>query len=124
MIVDVLFVLVIVKSATGVSVSVSVAELFAGFGSVVPLGTATLTVLDTVPVAALETVTTNVKVAVPPTARLIAVLFIFTWPLGALQLDPADAVQVHEPMINALGRMSVTVAPVTALGPALVTTIV
>lgn len=98
--------------------------LLAGFGSIVPGGTATVTLLVTVPVAALETVTVRAKVAVPPTARLTGVLLILTLPLAAPQLEPAEAVHVHEPIISELGKMSVTVAPVTTLGPALVMTIV
>jgi hypothetical protein len=94
------------------------------FGSIVPFGTATFTVFETEPVAALETFTIKAKVAVPPTARLTAVLFKLTFPFGALQLEPADAVQVHETIVSELGRMSVTIAPVTELGPALLTTMV
>ena len=40
------------------------------------------------------------------------------------KLDPALAVQVQVPIVKPLGAVSVTVAPVTALGPLLVTTIV
>src|SRR5689334_8312037 len=112
------------KSPTGFSVSVSVAELFARFGSSVPFGAATFTLFETVPVAELETSTVTLNVAVPPTARLTAVLFRLTLPLGTLQLDPDDAVHVHEIIVSVLGRMSVTNAPATALGPALLTTIV
>src|SRR5262245_37388709 len=45
-------VFVIARSACGVSVSVSVAELLAGVGSVTPAGAATVAVFDRVPVVA------------------------------------------------------------------------
>src|SRR5262245_28180732 len=45
-------VFVIARSACGVSVSVSVAELLPGVGSVTPAGAATVAVFDRVPVAA------------------------------------------------------------------------
>src|SRR5438874_2614511 len=44
-------VLVMLRSASGARVSVSVAELLAGVGSVTPAGAVTVAVLDTVPVA-------------------------------------------------------------------------
>ncbi len=40
------------------------------------------------------------------------------------QLDPTLAAQVQLPIVKPLGAVSVTVAPVTALGPLLVTTMV
>ena len=46
-----LSVLVMLRSACGVNVSVSVAVLLAGVGSVVPCGAATVAVLTSVPVA-------------------------------------------------------------------------
>src|SRR6185295_7198944 len=49
-------VLVIPRFAWGVSVSVSVAELFPGAGSVTPPGAATVAVLESVPVADAEIV--------------------------------------------------------------------
>lgn len=58
-------------------------------------------------------------VAVPPTARLTGVLLRLTLPLGAPQLEPAEAVQVQEIIESVAGRMSLTPAFVTALGPAL-----
>ena len=53
-------VLVICRSACGVSVSVSVAELLAGVGSVSPEGSETVAVLLRVPVAAALTVPVTV----------------------------------------------------------------
>jgi len=45
-------------------------------------------------------------------------------PLGEPQLEPAEAVQVHEAFVKIAGKLSATAAPVTALGPALLTVIV
>ena len=53
-------VLVIVRSAVGVSVSVSVAVLFVPVGSVTPLGAETVTVLTSDPVAFPEIVAVSV----------------------------------------------------------------
>ena len=53
-------VFVIVRSAEGESVSVSVAELLPGVGSVTPTGTETVAVLTSVPVAVGETVAVTV----------------------------------------------------------------
>ena len=53
-------VLVIVRSAEGERVSVSVALLLAGVGSVTPTGTETVAVLARVPVAVGETVAVTV----------------------------------------------------------------
>lgn len=117
-----LLVLVMVRSAVGVSESVSLAELFPGFGSTVPFGTTTDAALVTVPVAVLETFTVSLNVAEPPTARLTALLLMLTTPLDSLQLEPEEAVHVHETIVSGAGKISLTVAPVTALGPALVTT--
>ena len=45
-------------------------------------------------------------------------------PEAAAQLDPVSAAQVHVGATSATGNTSVTLAAVTGLGPALVTTIV
>lgn len=57
--------LVMDKSETGVKVSVSLAELFAVFGSVAEGGAVTFAVLVSVPVAVLATVALTMNVAVP-----------------------------------------------------------
>ena len=72
-------------------VSLSVAVLFPGAGSLEP---EMVTVLLIVPVAVALTVAFTVKVAVPPFARL-TVVAMFPLPLGAPQLDPAEARHVH-----------------------------
>lgn len=121
--VEVLFDLTMDKSDVGVNVSVSLAVLFAELPSVEPAGAATVAVFVTVPVAMLATVVLTVNVAVPPESKLTVVV-ILTVPLEAPQLEPAEALQVHEPMTSLVGMMSVTSAPTTALGPELLTTMV
>lgn len=118
-----LLVLLIARSARGASVVESVAELFALFGSVMPLGVATEAMLVSVPVAVLAMVAVTVNVAVPFTARLTVALML-PLPLGVPQLEPAAAVQVQVAFVSVFGKLSVTVALVTATGPLLLTTIV
>lgn len=117
-----LLVLVIVRSVED-SVSVSVAELFAAFVSTDPGGTAILAEFVREPVAVAATVAVKVYVAVPFTAKLTVVL-ILPVPLADPQLEPDDAVQVQEALVNVAGKLSATAAPVTALGPELLTVIV
>jgi hypothetical protein len=116
-------VFVIDKSAARMIVSVSVALLFARLGSVIPARGITVAVFDSVPEALMSSVPVAVKVAVPPTSRF-AVWLMFPEPLAAAQLDPADAVHVHVTPVRLAGKLSVTVAPVTTDGPALLTVIV
>lgn len=121
--VEALFDLTMDKSDVGVSVSVSLAVLFAELLSVEPAGAATVAVFVTVPVALLATVVLTVNVAVPPGSKLTVVVML-TVPLGTAQTEPADAAQVHEAITRLVGMMSVTSAPTTALGPELRTTMV
>ena len=115
-------VLVIDRSARGVNESVSVAELLAPLGSLLPTGAAMVAVLTSEPVAAAETVPLTVKVAVPETSRLTLELML---PLpDAGQLDPALAVHVHVTPVKLAGKVSVTVAPTITDGPAFDATIV
>src|ERR671930_246993 len=109
------------RSAVGViRVLLSVALLFPA-GSFVPAGAATDAVFVIVPDAAV-TVAVAVKVALPPESRLTLAAIL---PLPeAGQLEPADAAHVQVTPETCAGKLSVTVAPVTALGPALLTTIV
>src|SRR5437899_6949134 len=109
------------RSAVGLmTVLLSVAELF-------PSPTrrssdlVTVAVFVIVPEAAV-TVAVAVNVAVPAANRLTAAL-ILPLPLAG-QLDPADAAHVHVTPLTCAGKLSVTVAPTTALGPALLATIV
>jgi hypothetical protein len=115
-------VFVIDKSPVGVNVSVSVAELFAGVGSVTAAGTATVAVLTRLPVAIVEIVDVRVNVAVPPGASVTVALML---PLPeAGQVEPAEAAHVHVAPARLAGNVSVTVAPVTVDGPAFEATIV
>lgn len=56
-----LSVLVMDRSATGVTVSVSVAELLPDVGSIVPDGTATVAELETLPLVAVTLVETAIS---------------------------------------------------------------
>src|SRR5258708_6491446 len=109
------------RSACGVRVSVSVAVLLPGVGSVVPAGAVTLAVLVRLPVAEAEMLAVTVNVAVPPFARLTVVL-MSPVPLVRPQLAAGAHVQVA--LLMPAGSVSVTVAPVTPSGPALLTTMV
>src|SRR6266550_7200218 len=53
----------------------------------------------------------------------LSVAFRLPLPLAG-QVEPAEAAQVHVTLATWAGKLSVTVAPVTALGPALLATIV
>ena len=89
----------------------------------VPAGGVTVPALTRLPVAAALMFAVTVNVAVPFTSRLTVVLML-PLPLAAVQLEPADAAQVHVAEVIAAGKVSVTAALVTALGPLLVTVIV
>src|SRR5260370_1053141 len=110
------------KSAIRAMVSVSVALLLTGFGSVTPTGTAMVAVLAVGPLAPPATVALTVKVAVPPLSRLTEAAML-PLPLAG-QLEPAEATQVQAPKVRFAGAVSVTVAAVTALGPLLLATMV
>lgn len=105
-------------------VSVSVALLLPKFGSNVVAGAVTVAVLTKVPVAIGETVATAVKIAVPPFNRFTVPLKRLPLPAGAVQLEPPEAVQDHVTLLIPAGKLSVTEAPVTALGPLLPTVMV
>lgn len=110
------------RSADRFSGSLSVAVLFEGVPSVVPLGTSIVAVLLKVPDEPALTVAFTVKVTVEPGARFTGWLIE---PLpDAAQLAPALAEQVQVAASNPAGKVSATVAPVTADGPALDATIV
>ncbi len=114
-------VLVMLRSAVGVmTVLLSVALLFPT-GSLVPAGAVTLAVFVIVPEPAM-TVAVTVNVAVPPLVRSTRA-FRLPPPLAG-QAEPTEAAQVHVGLVSCAGKTSVTVAPTTALGPALLATIV
>lgn len=116
-------VLVTLRSLFGCTVEVAVEVLLPVSGSVTPPGAVTVAVFVSEPVALAGSFADRVKVAVPALARLTVVL-MFPVPLAWPQLDPLDAVQVHVTFVSELGTVSVTVAPVTGLGPSFVTTMV
>jgi hypothetical protein len=116
-------VLVIDRSAVGLNVSVSVAELLAGVGSVTPAGAAIAAVLMRLPVAVAEMVAVRVNVAEAPTGRSTVVAML-PLPLLATQDPPPLGVHVHVIPEREADMVSVTDAAETAEGPALVATIV
>lgn len=103
--------------------SISVEELGPVPTSRTPTGAVTVAVFDRVPVAPGAIVAVRVNVAVPETSSDTVVL-ILPAPAVAPQLEPALAVQVQLAPLSVPGKVSVTVAPVTADGPALLTVIV
>src|SRR6267378_2561089 len=106
------------RSAVGVmTVLLSVALLLPA-GSLVPAGAVTVAVFVIVPVPV--TVAVAVNVAVPPLSRL-TLAFRLPLPLAG-QLEPAEAAHVHVTLATWAGKLSLTVAPTTALGPALLAT--
>ena len=116
-------VLVIDRSPVGVSVSVSVVELLAEFGSVTDAGAATVAVFTSVPVAVAGRLPVTVNVVVPPGARVTVALRL-PLPDAAGHVDPAEAEQVHATPVTFAGTVSATVAPVAVDGPPFVATIV
>src|SRR3954451_2842113 len=109
------------RSALAPRVSLSVAELLPGVGSVTPAGAATVAVLVSVPVAAAEMVQLAVEVALPPLGRL-AVSLMFPEP-EAVQVPPPAPTHVQV-QVSEAGKVSATVVPVALLGPALLATMV
>src|SRR5437588_22310 len=108
-------------------VVVTVALLLAAVGSKNPDGTVAEAVLLTVPVAVERTGAVTVKVATAPLLRLTVVPMLPV-PLAAPQL-PVPVVIEQVQLVPAtlsllLSKVSVTVAPVTLLGPLLVTVMV
>ena len=116
-------VLLTASAETGVSVSVSLAVLLAGVGSTTVGGTVMVTVLVIVPVAPGAIAAVTVYVAVPAlsseTNSLMGPL-----PLALPHDEPTDAAQVQLVNVTPAGGLSTTFAPATALGPALLATIV
>src|ERR671931_1350248 len=109
------------RSAVGVMTVLLSVALLSPAGSLTPAGAATDAVFVIVPELAV-TVAVAVKVALPPLSRSMLAA-ILPLPLAG-QLDPAEAAHVQVTPETCAGKLSVTVAPVTALGPALLATIV
>ena len=103
-------VLVIDRFAVGTNVSVSVAELLPGVGSVTPAGGATVAVLTRLPVADADTVPVTVNVTDAPTGRFTDALML-PLPLAGHVPPPLPA-HVHVTPLNAAGMVSATVAAV------------
>ena len=120
-----LTVLVTARSAWGVSVSVSVALLLPGLGSFTPAGGVTVAVLVSEPVAVGSMVAVKWKVTVAPTGRSTVVARAPLPPLGPVTLPPpVSPVNVQLAAVTPAGRGSDSAAPVAALGPALLTSMV
>ncbi len=107
---------------SGSRVSVSEAESFEPFGSVIPPGGATVAVLTRFTRKLDGMVITSVKFALPPTRR--STLSAIAPEPEAAQLDPTEATQLQLVVVIPVGSGSATAAPTTALGPALLTVIV
>src|SRR5262249_56640969 len=113
------------RSAWGVRVSVSVALLLVGLVSVTPAGRPMVAVLVRVPVAEGLTWTVKVKVTVALTGKSTLVASAPLPPVGPLTAPPPLlAVATQLPPLAPAGSGSDTLAPLTSLGPVLLTTIV
>jgi hypothetical protein len=89
--------------------------LFAGVGSGTDAGVAMVAVFTSGEGVPAASVPVAVKVAVPPASRVTDAA---TLPLPlAGQVDPAEAEQVQPTPVSPAGKLSFTVAPVTATGP-------
>ena len=116
------------RSATGWIVSVSVALLFAGVGSVTPAGVATLATLLMLPVAPAVPVT--LKLTLPPLGSVGIVMpapcmaAIVTLAGAAHAAPPVGAPQLTAVTVRFATAGSVKIAPSAPAGPALATTIV
>src|SRR5579883_1899667 len=118
-------VLMIDRSDWGVRVSVSVALLLAGLGSVTPAGGVTVAVLTRSPVAEGSIWTVKVKVTLALTARSTVVDRAPAPLVGPVTVPPPLlAVVVQVAAVTPAGKGSDTLAPVTALGPSFLTTMV
>src|SRR5262245_16261555 len=115
------------RSASCVMVSVSVAVLLLRLLSVSPAGGETVAVLTRVPVAVGLMLAEKVKVALPPTGRSTLVLNAPVPLVGlpdVMAPPPLPPVKVQVSLVTPAGTASVTLAPLAALGPALLTTMV
>src|SRR5262245_18347988 len=109
------------RSAVGATVTALVAASFSVFGSVTPAGGTMEAVLTRTPSVPDAIVPAAVNVAVCPTWRS-TVVAMFPAPDGEPQADPPSATHVQSTVPNAAGNASMTLAPLTALGPLFVTT--
>src|SRR5262245_45970428 len=112
------------KSASAVSAMLADGVLFAGLRSGTPAGVVTVAVFERVPGGVFAgSAPVTVNVAPPPTGRLTLADSAPT-PAAGQEEAPAFGTHVHRiPVSAGVVPGSVTVAPLTALGPALATTI-
>src|SRR5262249_10110680 len=111
------------RSDWGVRVSVSVALLLAVLRSVTPLGAVILAMLDNDPVAEGLTWIVNVNVPVAFTGRSTVVAKAPAPLVGPVTVPPPLLpVAVQIAAVTPVGKASATLAPLTSLGPALLTT--
>src|SRR5947208_3578809 len=124
-----LSVLVTDRSATGVTVSVSVRELLLRSESVVPLGTVAVKVLATLPLVAV-TLAVTVKLRLPPLGSVgtttvpASKLAMLSWPApGPAVGHTAPPAALHTPravFVKPAAAGSLRVLLLAALGPLLV----
>ena len=104
----------------------TLAALLAILVSVTPAGVVTVATLIRLPVADDEICTVTVKVTVAPATRLTTSFAMLPVPLDVVTLAPrvvAVTIQVSDVMLDAASA-SLTIAPVTAPRPILLTTMV
>ena len=111
------------RSALGINVFESVAELSAGDNSVTPTGAAMVAVFMSSPVAPGSMLATIVIVTVPPTGTSLSTL-TSPVPEAVPQPAPVAATHVQVAPVSAAGSVSPIVAPTTFEGPTLVAVIV
>src|SRR5258706_415498 len=122
-------VLVIDRSASGCTLSVSLAVLLPGVGSLVPAGGATVTVLVTVPLVAV-TFAEMAKVTVPPTGNVGMITPVdsssatVTFAGAGHTAPPVAPMHAAPVLLNPAATGSLTTEPSPGEGPALVTTTV
>ena len=112
----------VVLTSARVTATVDVPVLLPGVGSVVPVGGVTLATLVNVPLALDATLTWKVTVARAPLAKVVLPLMAVPAPLAVADTLPLVTILLIVP--KPTGRLSVQLAPTTALGPALPITIV
>src|SRR3954471_8977116 len=114
-------VFVVDRSACRSMVVTSVAWLLKGVGSIEPAGAVTVAEFDNGPGAADgSTVPEMVNVAVPDDVKVTSAAML-PLPEALVQLEPADAAQVHVAPSSSAGTASSTTASVIVEGPAFVT---
>src|SRR5215831_6948636 len=110
------------RSACGVSVSVSLADV-TGLVSITEPGTVRLAVLVMLPVAPAAIAALTVNVTDPPLAT-VTLAAIGPLPLAGHDDEGELAAQVHDVNVTPAGGVSLTPSPVTSFGPAFDTLIV